>query len=90
MAAVFAAFTIRVGSHGIDAAAIVTTVAFVVMLALNVWQLRDRPDQDWYEGRLSAPAFSSSNARASVMILAASTSSCAAIRIPPTPVSLGS
>ncbi|MEV0063810.1 DUF4231 domain-containing protein [Nocardia sp. NPDC050718] len=54
VAAVFAAFTIRVGSHGIDAAAIVTTVAFVTMLALNVWQLRDRPDQDWYEGRALA------------------------------------
>lgn len=54
IAAVFAAFTIRVGSHGVDAAAIVTTVAFVTMLALNVWQLRNRADQDWYEGRALA------------------------------------
>jgi hypothetical protein len=54
LAAVSAAFTVRVGGAGIDAAAVVTALAFVAALVLDVSMLRARPGKAWYEGRALA------------------------------------
>jgi hypothetical protein len=54
LAAISAAATIEVGSRGIDAAAIVTTLAFVGVLVVDVFELQTRPGVGWYQGRALA------------------------------------
>ncbi|WP_281879737.1 DUF4231 domain-containing protein [Nocardia sputorum] len=54
VAAACAAFTVRVGSSGTDIAAILTAMAFVGILAVDVGVLRSRPGKSWYEGRALA------------------------------------
>lgn len=54
VAAACAAFTVRVGSAGTDIAAVVTAMAFVGILAVDVGVLRGRANKSWYEGRALA------------------------------------
>lgn len=54
LAAASAAITVRVGGSNTDAAAIVTALAFVGALAVDVSLFRGRPDRNWYQGRALA------------------------------------
>jgi hypothetical protein len=54
LAAVSGAVTLEVASRGIDAAAIVTTLAFVGVLVVDVFESQTRPGADWYRGRALA------------------------------------
>lgn len=54
LAAVFAAFTLRVGSDGVDVFALGTALAFVVTLILELSVATTRPDKAWYDGRAIA------------------------------------
>ncbi|QUQ64294.1 DUF4231 domain-containing protein [Kutzneria sp. CA-103260] len=54
LAATSGAVTLEVQSRGIDAAAIVTTLAFVGVLVVDVFELQTRPGVGWYQGRALA------------------------------------
>jgi hypothetical protein len=54
LAAISGAVTLEVPSRGIDAAAIVTTLAFVGVLGADVFELQTRPSVGWYQGRALA------------------------------------
>jgi len=54
LAAAAAVFTVRIGSKRTDIFAIVTMVAFMAALAVDVMMLRDRPNRIWYQGRVLA------------------------------------
>jgi hypothetical protein len=54
LAAMAAAFTLRIGSKQTDIFAIVTMMAFVAALAADVMILQDRPNRIWYQARALA------------------------------------
>ncbi|HEX3791210.1 MAG TPA: DUF4231 domain-containing protein [Pseudonocardiaceae bacterium] len=54
LAAISGAVSIRVGSRGGDVAAAVTSLAFVGVLVVDVFDLQARPGVGWYEGRALA------------------------------------
>lgn len=54
VAAMCAAFTLRVGDSATDLMALGTALAFVGALVLELAVMRSRPDQDWYESRALA------------------------------------
>lgn len=54
LAAISAAFTIRLGGGDLDLAAVVTALAFVTALVVDVAVLQSRPSRAWYEGRALA------------------------------------
>ncbi|GAB3505104.1 DUF4231 domain-containing protein [Amycolatopsis cihanbeyliensis] len=54
LAAAAAAFTVRIGSKGIDIAAVVTALAFVGALIVDIAVLRAQPSRTWYQGRALA------------------------------------
>ena len=54
LAAISAAFTIRIGGGSLDAAAAVTALAFIIALVVDVTVLQGRPGRAWYEGRALA------------------------------------
>ncbi|MET8797913.1 DUF4231 domain-containing protein [Nocardia sp. NPDC004568] len=56
LAAVCAAFSVRVGSQRTDLAALGTALAFVCILTLDVRILGSRPNRNWHAGRILAEA----------------------------------
>jgi hypothetical protein len=53
-AAAFAAFTLRIGTAGIDLFAVGTALAFVCAMVIELAVVGTRPDKVWYEGRALA------------------------------------
>lgn len=53
-AAISGAVTLDIGPRGINVGAIVTTLAFVGVLVVDVFELQTRPGVGWYEGRALA------------------------------------
>ncbi|MFJ1457564.1 DUF4231 domain-containing protein [Nocardia sp. N2S4-5] len=54
LAAASAAFTVRIGDSRTDIAAVITALAFVCALAVDVAVLQRAPGKSWYEGRALA------------------------------------
>ncbi|MDF5754522.1 DUF4231 domain-containing protein [Spongiactinospora sp. TRM90649] len=54
LAAVTAAASLRLGGSGVDVLALVTGVAFVAAVLVELYLLAERPERTWYDGRALA------------------------------------